>query len=81
MARKNFNRIVFTGAKAAKEQFKIQAASEVGVNLQNGYIGDRTSRQAGSISGQIVKKMCTLRHARFERAIRKQADLRLEYST
>ncbi|MBQ5792820.1 MAG: alpha/beta-type small acid-soluble spore protein, partial [Clostridia bacterium] len=39
------------------EQFKMQAASEVGVNLNNGYNGELTSRQAGSIGGQMVKKM------------------------
>ena len=44
-------------AKAAMEQFKMQAASEVGVNLQNGYNGDLTAKQAGSIGGQMVKKM------------------------
>ena len=44
-------------AKKALEQFKMQAASEVGVNLNNGYNGDLTSRQAGSIRGQMVKKM------------------------
>ena len=43
-------------AKKALEQFKMQAASEVGVNLKNGYNGDLTSRQAGSIGGQMVKK-------------------------
>lgn len=45
-------------AKKALEQFKMQAASEVGVNLSNtGYNGDLTARQAGSIGGQMVKKM------------------------
>ena len=44
-------------AKQALEQIKMQAASEVGVNLNNGYNGDLTSRQAGSIGGQMVKKM------------------------
>ncbi len=44
-------------AKKALEQFKMQAASEVGVQLNNGYNGDLTSRQAGSIGGQMVKKM------------------------
>ena len=45
-------------AKKALEQFKMQAASEVGVNLNNGgYNGDLTARQAGSIGGQMVKKM------------------------
>ena len=44
-------------AKAALDKFKMQAASEVGVNLKEGYNGDLTSRQAGSIGGQMVKKM------------------------
>ena len=44
-------------AKKALEQFKMQAASEVGVNLKNGYNGDLTSKQAGSVGGQMVKKM------------------------
>ena len=45
-------------AKKALEQFKMQAANEVGVNLKNdGSNGDLTSRQAGSIGGQMVKKM------------------------
>ena len=43
--------------KAALENFKMQAASEVGVNLKQGYNGDITARQAGSIGGQMVKKM------------------------
>ena len=44
-------------AKDAMERFKMEAASEVGVNLKNGYNGDLTSKQAGSIGGQMVKKM------------------------
>ena len=44
-------------AKEALERFKQEAANEVGVNLKNGYTGDLTSRQAGSIGGQMVKKM------------------------
>ena len=51
------NKTVVPEAKAAMEQFKMQAANEVGVNLQNGYNGDLTARQAGSIGGQMVKKM------------------------
>ncbi len=43
--------------KKALEQFKMQAANEVGVNLNQGYNGDITARQAGSIGGQMVKKM------------------------
>ena len=44
-------------AKEAMERFKMEAASEVGVNLSQGYNGDLTSRQAGSVGGQMVKKM------------------------
>ena len=43
--------------KAALEKFKMEAANEVGVNLKQGYNGDITARQAGSIGGQMVKKM------------------------
>ena len=44
-------------ARAAMDRFKMDAAAEVGVNLKQGYNGDLTSRQAGSIGGQMVKKM------------------------
>ncbi len=44
-------------AREALDKFKMEAASEVGVNLKNGYNGDLTSKQAGSIGGQMVKKM------------------------
>jgi len=44
-------------AREAMERFKNEAASEVGVTLKQGYNGDLTSRQAGSIGGQMVKKM------------------------
>ena len=44
-------------AKAALDQFKMQAANEVGVTLKQGYNGDLTSKQAGSVGGQMVKKM------------------------
>jgi len=61
------NKTMVPEAKAAMDQFKMQAASEVGVNLQNGYNGDLTARQAGSIGGQMVKKMNPVRTMRFER--------------
>ena len=54
---KNNNQINIPEAKNGMEQFKMQAAQEVGVNLQNGYNGHLTSREAGSIGGQMVKKM------------------------
>ena len=51
------NKTLVPEAKAAMDQFKMQAASEVGVNLAQGYNGDITARQAGSVGGQMVKKM------------------------
>ena len=51
------NKVNVPEAKAALDKFKMQAASEVGVNLKQGYNGDLTSKQAGSIGGQMVKKM------------------------
>ena len=44
-------------AREALDRFKMEAAAEVGVNLKNGYNGDLTSKQAGSLGGQMVKKM------------------------
>ena len=44
-------------AKEALNKFKMEAASEVGVNLKEGYNGNLTSQQAGSVGGQMVKKM------------------------
>lgn len=44
-------------ARAALDKFKMEAANEVGVSLKNGYNGDLTSKQAGSVGGQMVKKM------------------------
>ena len=51
------NRLNVPEARQAMDQFKMQAANEVGVNLKNGYNGDLTSREAGSVGGQMVKKM------------------------
>ena len=48
---------VVPGAKEALNRFKMEAANEVGVNLKEGYNGDLTSKQAGSVGGQMVKKM------------------------
>lgn len=54
---KSSNNFVVPEAKAAMNKFKMEAANEVGVQLKNGYNGDLTSREAGSIGGQMVKKM------------------------
>lgn len=51
------NKALVPEAKEALEKFKMEAASEVGVTLKQGYNGDLTSKQAGSIGGQMVKKM------------------------
>lgn len=57
MASNNNNQLNVPEAREAMDQFKMQAASEVGVNLKKGYNGHLTSREAGSIGGQMVKKM------------------------
>lgn len=51
------NNILVPQAQAALERFKMESASEVGVTLKQGYNGDITSKQAGSVGGQMVKKM------------------------
>lgn len=51
------NKKLVPEAKEALDKFKMEAANEVGVNLKQGYNGDLTSKQAGSVGGQMVKKM------------------------
>ena len=51
------NKVNIPEARAALDTFKMEAANEVGVNLKQGYNGDLTSREAGSVGGQMVKKM------------------------
>ena len=67
MSNSNNNRINVPQAKQAMEQFKMQAAQEVGVNLTNGYNGHLTSREAGSVGGQMVKNNCPTRTMKFQR--------------
>ena len=57
MSAKNTNKLNIPEARAAMDKFKMEAANEVGVNLKDGYNGDLTSREAGSVGGQMVKKM------------------------
>ena len=57
MSSKNSNNINVPEARAAMDKFKMEAAAEVGVNLKEGYNGDLSSREAGSVGGQMVKKM------------------------
>ena len=66
----NSNKLNVPQAKQAMEQFKMQAANEVGVNLTNGYNGHLTSREAGSVGGQMVKNVCPGRTAKYDREIR-----------
>ena len=67
MTNRNSNSINIPEAREAMDKFKMEAASEVGVNLKNGYNGDLTSREAGSVGGQMVKKMTPVRTAKYER--------------
>ena len=67
---KSNNQINIPQAREAMDKFKMQAASEVGVNLTNGYNGHLTSREAGSVGGQMVKKMIPVRTASYTRADR-----------
>ncbi len=64
---KSSNQLVNPNAREAMNRFKMEAASEVGVNLKQGYNGDLTSRQAGSVGGQMVKNICPIRTVRFQR--------------
>lgn len=54
---KSNNKINIPEARAAMDKFKMEAAQEVGVDLKEGYNGHLTSREAGSVGGQMVKKM------------------------
>ena len=69
------NSVIVPEAKEAMKNFKMQAASEVGVNLKDGYNGELTSRQAGSVGGQMVKNVFPVRL--FERVL----ILRMVFST
>ena len=64
------NKAVVPSAREALNKFKMEAASEVGVNLKQGYNGDLTSREAGSVGGQMVKKMRSIRTMNYKRADR-----------
>ena len=66
----NNNQLNIPQAREAMDKFKMQAASEVGVNLTNGYNGHLTSREAGSVGGQMVKKMYPIRKMYFNRNVR-----------
>ena len=67
MSAKNNNQLNIPNAREAMDKFKMQAASEVGVNLTNGYNGHLTSREAGSVGRQMVKKIDPIRTTKYER--------------
>ena len=67
MSSKNTKKINVPEARTAMDKFKMEAAAEMGVNLKEGYNGDLTSREAGSVGGQMVKKMSTVRTANYTR--------------
>jgi hypothetical protein len=69
MAKSNSNAVV-PEAREALDKFKMEAASEVGVNLKEGYNGDLTSREAGSVGGQMVKNVMPIRKMSFQRKSR-----------
>ena len=77
------NQINVPQAKQAMEQFKMQAAQEVGVNLQNGYNGHLTSREAGSVGGQMVKNRTPERTKFYVRNMRsvKGYSVKIQYIT
>ena len=70
MSNNNNNQLNIPQAREAMDKFKMQAAQEVGVNLTNGYNGHLTSREAGSVGGQMVKKIKPIRTLNFERKCR-----------
>ena len=76
------NKALVPEAKEALERFKMEAASEVGVNLKQGYNGDLTSKQAGSVGGQMVKKMQPTRLLIFKRPsrIKKGHEIDVKYA-
>ena len=57
MTSRNSNRMEVPEAKAAMDRFKTEVASELGVNLKEGYNGDLTSKEAGSVGGEMVRRM------------------------
>ena len=70
MTNRNSNSINVPEAREAMDKFKMEAASEVGVDLKQGYNGNLTSREAGSVGGQMVKNVCPARTVHFTRIAR-----------
>ena len=83
MSKTNNNQLNIPEAREAMDKFKMTAASEVGVDLKQGYNGHLTSREAGSVGGQMVKKMTPIRTANYTRADRTAIghELKVRYIT
>ena len=78
MSNRSSNKLNVPEARAAMDKFKMEAASEVGVDLKEGYNGHLTSREAGSVGGQMVKKICPVRTMKYQRADRTAAKHMIE---
>ena len=78
MSSKNTNELNVPQAREAMDKFKMEAAREMGVNLKQGYNGDLTSREAGSVGGLRPKKMWPVRSVSFSRDSRVAAGHRVE---
>ena len=72
MANRSSNRAAIPEAKSALDRFKYEVASEIGVPLKDGYNGDLTSRQNGSVGGYMVKKMIEAQEKREREKIPKK---------
>ena len=72
------NKTMVPEAREGLNRFKMEAANEVGANLKQGYNGDLTSKQAGSIGGQMVKKIFPERQTKFTRENRRVLNHRME---
>ena len=70
MSSNNSNKLLNPNAREAMDKFKMEAASEVGVNLKQGYNGNLTSKEAGSVGGLMVKNICPVRTMKFTRNYR-----------
>ena len=78
MSSRNSNKLNVPEARAAMDKFKMEAASEVGVDLKEGYNGHLTSREAGSVGGQMVKNDCPVRTVTMHRTSRTTKSHKIE---
>ena len=78
MSSRSSNKLNVPEARAAMDKFKMEAASEVGVDLKEGYNGHLTSREAGSVGGQMVKNDCPVRTVTLQRASRTAKSHKIE---